>query len=401
MHRSEHCQSSHWRSHIGPALLVLAAACGSSATQGARTDSASTASTPIAAGALPDVTVVTVTMTPAGRKVAVPGELRPFQDARLYPKVSGFVREVLVDRGAKVSKGRTLARIEAPELDAQVSEAGSRVQAAEGALAEAVARYQGSRATYNRIKAAAATDGVVSPDELERALSVAHADSARLAAAQAQASAARSSHRAVTETGGYLAITAPFDGVITERNVSPGALVGPASGSGSPPMFAIEDDSHLRLVIALPEAYVGSAAAMGGVSFQVRAFPADTFRAVLARRARTIDPRTRSELLEFDVANPTARLEAGMYADVLVPVVRSSPTMTVPSTAVATSVDGPFVIAVAGDTTHWVRVRKGDTVGDRVEVFGDLHDGQRIVERATEEIRSGVRIRIAAPAAAK
>jgi RND family efflux transporter MFP subunit len=308
---------------------------------------------------------------------------------------------VFVDRGAIVHQGQPLARIEAPELNAQVSEAASRAVAAEGVLAEAEARYQGSRATYARLKAAAATDGVVAPDELERAAAAAHADSARLAAALAQVSAAQSSHEAISETGSYLSITAPFSGVITERNVSPGALVGPASGSGSPPLFAIEDDSRLRLVVALPEAYVGSAASMGAVSFQVRALPADTFHAVLSRRAHTLDPRSRSELLEFDVPNPSARLEAGMYADVLVPVVRATPTMTVPAAAVATSVDGPFVIAVIGDTTHWVRVRKGDTVGDRVEVFGDLHDGERIVDRATEEIRTGVRVRIAVPAPAK
>jgi membrane fusion protein, multidrug efflux system len=385
---------SHQRSSIASGLLVIIAACGSGSAGKASGDAAA------AAGAVPTVNVIAVTASAGGRKVAVPGELRAYQEARLYPKVSGFVREVFVDRGAIVHEGQQLARIEAPELNAQVSEASSRTVAAEAVLAEAEARYQGSRATYARMKAAAATDGVVAPDELERAAATAHADSARLAAARAQVSAAQSSHEAISETGSYLSITAPFSGVITERNVSPGALVGPTSGSGSP-LFAIEDDSRLRLVVALPEAYVGSAASMGAVSFQVRAFPTDTFHAMLARRARTLDLRTRSELLEFDVPNPAARLEAGMYADVLVPVVRATPTMTVPAAAVGTSVDGPFVIAVIGDTTHWVRVRKGDTVGDRVEVFGDLHDGERIVDRATEEIRTGVRVRIAAPAPAK
>lgn len=388
--RSNH-ESSNWLPRIAVTVTLVVSACRSGSTAGkSATDAAA------APGSIPTVIVVTVTAAPASRRVAVPGELRPFQDARLYPRVSGFVREVLVDRGSKVHRGQVLSRIEAPELEAQVAEAGSRVQAAEGALAEAEARYDASRATYNRVKTAAATQGVVAPDELQRSLGAARADSARLSAAGAQADAARSSQRAVTETGSYLAITAPFDGVITERNVSPGALVGPASGSGSPPMFAIEDDSHLRLVVALPEAYVGSAGAMGAAAFQVRAFPADTFRAVLARRAGTLDPRTRAELLEFDVANPSGRLEAGMYADVLVPVARSSPTMTVPAAAVATSVDGPFVIAVIGDTTHWVRVRKGDTVGDRVEVFGDLRVGDRVVARATEEVRSGIRVRTAA-----
>ena len=90
--------------------------------------------------------------------------------------------------------------------------------------------------------------------------------------------------------------------------------------------------------------------------------------------------------------DPRNGLKAGMYADVFISLNRSSQSVTVPSTAVATSVNGPFVIAVIGDTTHWVRVKKGDTVGDRVEVFCDLHDGERVAVRGTEEIRSGRRV---------
>jgi RND family efflux transporter MFP subunit len=241
---------------------------------------------------------------------------------------------------------------------------------------------------------------VVAPDELERAQSVARADSARLAASRAQVEAARSYERAITQTGSYLDVVAPFDGVITERSVSPGALVGPSGGPAATALFAIEDDSRLRLVVALPEAYVGSDRSTFVASFQVRAFPADTFRAPLARKAGSLDPKTRSEMLEFDVPNANGRLESGMYADVLVPVARVAPVFVVPSTAVATSVNGPFVIAVIGDTTHWVPVRKGDGIGDGVEVYGDLHDGERIAARATEEVRTGVRVRAAAAAAA-
>ena len=84
-----------------------------------------------------------------------------------------------------------------------------------------------------------------------------------------------------------------------------------------------------------------------------------------------------------------------MYADVPIPVGRVAPTMLVPSNAVATSTDGPFVIALRGDTAQWVRVRRGDAIGDKVEVFGDLHDGDHIAVRATDEIRSGARVRVA------
>jgi membrane fusion protein, multidrug efflux system len=368
------------------AALVTATACGGSpgnAKGGGATD---------AAPGLPPVAVFRLRAASASRTIALPGELRSYEEARLFPKVTGFVREVLVDRGSVVREGEVLARLDAPEIVEQAAEASSRAQAAVAALAEATARYQASNATYGRLQAAARTSGVVSPDEMERAQGAMRADSARLSSARSQADAARSARGAAAQMGQYLALTAPFSGTITERNVSPGALVGPANSATAPPLFRIEDDTRLRLVVAVPEGYVGSMGASRTAAFQVRAFPADTFHAPVARRANTLDPHTRTESFEYDVANGAHRLQSGMYADVLVVIARSTPTFTIPSTAVATSVDGPFVIAVVGDTTHWVRVRKGDAIGDRVEVFGDLRADELIAVRATEELRGGVRV---------
>jgi membrane fusion protein, multidrug efflux system len=344
------------------------------------------------AGALPQVAAFHLRAATASRTIALPGELRSYQEARLFPKVTGFVRDVLVDRGSVVKEGEVLARLDAPEIVEQVSEASARTQAAVAALAEATARYQASNATYGRLQAAAKTAGVVSPDEMERAQSEMRADSARLSSARSQADAVRSAQGAAAQMGQYLALTAPFAGTITERNVSPGALVGPANSATAPPLFRIEDDSRLRLVVAVPEAYTGSMGASTGAVFQVRAFPSDTFHAPLARRAHTLDPRTRTESFEFDFGNAAHRLQSGMYADVLVTIARSTPTFVVPATSVATSVDGPFVIAIVGDTTHWVRVRKGDAIGDRIEVFGNLNSDAVIAVRATEELRAGVRV---------
>ena len=324
--------------------------------------------------------------------ISVPGELRPFEEVRLFAKASGFVRDIAVDRGSRVHRGEILAHLDAPELAAQVAEAGARTQAADAALSEAEARYAGSRATYERIRTAARTDGVIAPDEVERARAIAVADSARLASTRSQANATRSAQRAVKELESYLVVTAPFDGIITERNVHPGALVGPASGAGSIPMLRLQDESRLRLAVSLPESYVGAIPEHGVASFQVRAFPADTFHAALGRTAGALDIQTRAEILEFDVPNARGRLKAGMYADVLVPVTRPASTVLVPASAVATSVGGPFVIVVVGDTAHWVQVRKGDVVGNRVEVYGALHRGDRVAVHGTEEIRSGTRV---------
>jgi RND family efflux transporter MFP subunit len=337
--------------------------------------------------------VVVLTSTTKRRTISVPGELRPLQEVRLFPKTSGFVQSVSVDRGSVVHAGQELARLEAPELTAQLAEAASRAQSAEAMLTEAQARAQGSSASLVRVRAAAATVGVVAPDELERAQTTARADSARLVSARSQVDAARSARQATAEISEYLVVKAPFAGIITERNIHPGALVGPASGA-TVPLFRIEDASSFRLVVALPEAYIGATAVSEVATFQVRAYPADTFRATLARRSGTLDPRTRTELLEFDVRQGKERLEAGMYADVLIPVGRATATFVVPKASVGTSVTGPFVIALDGDQTRWIPVRKAESIGDSVEVFGALHVGDRLVARATDEIRSGMRVQV-------
>lgn len=343
--------------------------------------------------AAPTITVVTVKSTTATRTVGLPGELRPYEDVRIYPKVTGFVRDIAVDRGSRVRKGDVLAHLEAPELTAQLSESVARAQAADASLAEGQARLEASRATYERMRRASATDGVISPDELQRAHANALADTARLVSLRSQANAAHAAQRAVAGMENYLIVTAPFGGIVTERNAHPGALVGPGGGNASAAMFRLQDESRLRLTVAIPETYAGSIVASSIAAFQVRAFPSDTFHAPLSRNAGALDPQTRSEMVEFDVLNEGRRLKAGMYADVLVPIKRPGSTMIVPITAVATSVDGPFVIVVKNDTTHWVRVRKGDAMSDgTVEVFGNLHDGEQIAVNGTEEIRSGVRV---------
>ncbi|MEO7085643.1 MAG: efflux RND transporter periplasmic adaptor subunit [Gemmatimonadaceae bacterium] len=373
------------RRRVALMAVCAAAGCGGAPDGQAKASSAD-ASVP------QTMAVVAVHTSNARRTIAVPGELRPYEEVRVYSRVPGFVRDVLVDRGSVVRKGDVLARLDAPELTSQALESQSRADAADASLVEAETRQRASSATFARIRAAAATDGAIAPDEVDRALATARADSARLIAAKGQAAAAHSAQQAVSETAAYLTVTAPFDGIVTERDVHPGALVG--LGSAAAPMFALQNNSRLRLVVSIPEAYVGSVTSTGVATFQLRAFPSDTFHATLARRSGSVSAALRAEAMEFDVGNQGLRLEPGMYADVIVPVARSAPTLVVPTAAVATSVNGPFVIALKGDTTHWVNVRKGDVLsGDRVEIFGDLHDGDLVAARATEEIRSGTRVR--------
>jgi membrane fusion protein, multidrug efflux system len=297
--------------------------------------------------------------------ISLPGELLPFLSVDLSPKITGIVESVNVDRGTMVKKGEVLIQLVAPELHTQSLEAESRLRAAE--------------ISYARLQKAASTPGIVAGNELELAQHNQEALEARLHSLQ--------------EMENYLEIQAPFDGMITERNIHPGAVVGPDGEAGKhTPLLRLEQVSHLRLIVPVPEIYTGSIVKGATVTFTVPAYPQETFSGVVARISQSIDHKTRSMPCEIDVMNKDQRLAAGMFPEVQWPVRRPAPTLFVPTTAVVTTTEDIFVLRVKENLVEWVSVRKGSRSGSMMEVFGALHPGDLVVARGTEEIRPGTRV---------
>lgn len=227
--------------------------------------------------------------------IPLPGELQPYEEVRIFSKVSGFVKWIGVDRGSTVKQGQLLAVLIAPEIVAQKSEAESKVLSAENQRIAAEAKLAADESSWERLKQAANTPGVISDEELEVAEKAATADRARVVALRNTADAARANLRSAEEMESYLRIVAPFDGIVTKRNVHPGALVGPGGGSGTQPsMMRIEQVAHLRLVVAVPEVYVAGIQKGETISFTVPAFPGRTFHGTVARLADSIDVSTRT-----------------------------------------------------------------------------------------------------------
>ena len=195
----------------------------------------------------------------------------------MYPRVTGFVKSIGVDRGSRVRAGEVLATLEAPELSAQRAEAQSKVQAANAQLAATRAKADADASTYDRLKAASATPGVVAGNDLVVAQKAVEADRSQIAAAEQNVEAARQALQSVSDMEGYLKVVAPFDGVVTERNVHPGALVGPAGGAGAPPMLRLMKNDRLRLVVPVPEAYVADVRRGATLTFTVPAYPGQDF----------------------------------------------------------------------------------------------------------------------------
>ncbi|HET9832989.1 MAG TPA: efflux RND transporter periplasmic adaptor subunit [Vicinamibacterales bacterium] len=365
------------------ALTITACSCGS------RTPSTQ-ANAPASP---PTLDIVHVVQQPVNVTLSMPGQLDPYETVAVYPKVTGFVKSIRVDRGSRVRRGELMVELDAPEFLAQRAEAQSKLQAAEAQLAVARSKADADASTYDKLKAASATPGVVAGNDLVLAQKALEADGSQIAAAQQTAEAARQAVQSITQMEDYLRVTAPFDGVVTERNVHPGTLVGPNSGpAAAPPMVRVEHNDRLRLVVPVPEAYTAGVSRGGTMTFTVPAYPDQTFSGTVARIAQAVDVKTRTMAVELDVMNRDGRLTPGAFCQVKWPVRRPAPSLFVPSGSVGSTTDRTFVIRIRNGRTEWVDVRTGLASGPLVEVFGDLQPGDAVAVRGTDEIKPGTEV---------
>ena len=311
--------------------------------------------------------------------ISVPGELISFQQVDLYARETSFVKKIYVDVGSEVKEGELLVSMDAPEITSRLSGAQSRLKSQE-------AVYTASKANYQRLLETSKTPGTVSQNDLEQAL-------ARMNSDLAQLESARASYREVGFTKDYLEIRAPFSGVISARNVNPGAYVGPAGKGSELPLFTLQEQKRLRLVVSVPEAFISYFKRGDTVNFKVNARSTELFKATITRHAGALDNKLRSERVEMDVTNTDKKLLPGMIAEVNLSLNGADSTFVVPKTAVVNSAEGVFVIRVRNDTADWVYIHSGRTMNDRTEIFGDLKTGDKLISSANEEIRKGSVVR--------
>ncbi len=367
------------------ALALILDGCGGSAVQQPQSN----------AGSPQPVAVAQVESQKLDTTLTLPAQISPYEAVDVYPKVTGFIATISVDRGSRVRAGDLIIRLSAPELAAQRSQSEATLHSAQAQLAAAQAKLASDHGTYLHLAAAAKTPGVVAGNDLLVAEQTAAADNDQVEAASNNVQAARDALRGVMQLESYLEIRAPFDGVVTQRNLHPGALVGPTSGqAGAQPIVRIESLNRLRVVVPVPEAYAAGVQERQQVTFTVPAYPGRSYHAPIARISHAISQTTRTMQVELDLHNPDAQITPGSFANVVWPIQRPYPTLFVPSLAVTTDLQRTFVIRVRQGKTEWVDVKPGVTVNGKTEIFGDLRPGDMVIANATDSIRNGTSVSV-------
>jgi RND family efflux transporter MFP subunit len=310
------------------------------------------------------------------KRMQLPAELLPYEQAEINAKVEGYVQKLLVDIGDDVKKGDLLLVLDAPEVIAQFAETNAKYQ-------EAEANYMSSKDKYERIARASINQGVIAESEVINTHNRMLADSSAMVSA-------RSVARAYSQLQAYLSIRAPFDGIVTKRLVDVGDFVG---ASGNSALLTIESSDKLRIRVHVPESYVNSVPSGEGISFTTESVNNKSFTAKLARKSGSIDRDTRTELWEYEYQNPSSELKPGMYAMVTLHLNRPSASFVVPFPAMVTTLEKKFVIRVKEGKAEWVDVQEGISQSEGVEIFGNLNEGDILLARGSEELKPGTEVK--------
>lgn len=342
-------------------------------------DNKSSENKPASENAAPHYFLTKIEKATVSEQLKLPAQLAAYQEVSIFPKVNGYVKTVLVDIGSHVKKGQTLMTLEAPELAQAVAQAREK-------YARTKSDYTIAKENYERLKEASQTPGAISPLDLATAKSKAEADSSL-------SNAEKANWQIQQTIMDYLIVTAPFSGVITTRNVHPGALVSAEAKDGKP-MLELKEVDHLRLQVDIPESAVASLKKKNdSVSFELSAFPGVEKKGHVSRVSMNINAQYRSERIELDIYNADGELAPGMYADVLFSSDGDPNALSVPKTAVVISTERKYVIAIRNGKAVKVDVITGNEAKGKTEIVGALQAGEEVIANANDEIKEGASIK--------
>lgn len=332
---------------------------------------------------VPTVAVVHPQMEKPDEDLVLPGSLLAYEESPIYARTSGYLVKWYKDIGSKVKEGDLLAKIDTPEVDQELNQS-------RAARQQIVAQLDLAKISADRWEALRKTDSV-SAQEADQQTSGYKQAQANLAASDANV-------RRLEQLEGFKDVYAPFSGVLTRRNVDPGALINAGAGASGRELFDLAKLDPLRVYTSVPQLYAPYIKVGGTATITLQELPGQKFSAKVARTADAIDPSTRTLLTEVDVPNPSGRLLPGSLGEVHFAVGYGVDKVTVPVNAMLFRAQGAQVAVVGADNKIQLRpINIGRDYGTSLEVLGGVSPNEQIVINPADSLEDGQQVSVAQP----
>ncbi len=340
---------------------------------------------------VPELRIEKVKAVDTPREFHLPATTQAFDAATIYARQSGYIAKRLVDIGSRVKAGDLLALISAPEVDDQLTQARMQLLQMQAALEQADANRALANVTNNRFTPLVKQGWETKQTGDQTRYSLA-AQNAAVDVAKANIQAQKAEIARLERLQSYERVVAPFGGVITLRNIDIGSLVAADATSGTP-MFAIAHDAVLRVRVHVPQDVALQLKPGMEATLDVPELPGRNFTGKVARTANSLDPATRTLLVEVDIANPDRTLAPGLYGTVHFFVPRPTPAMMIPSSALIFDQNGMQVATYADGMAHLQKVVIGQDDGAQVQIATGLSPGQDFIVNPPAGITDGAKVK--------
>ena len=341
---------------------------------------------------VPSVLTAPVRASPATMSVFWPGSTLAFNSADIFARATGYIVTRNVDIGSRVKQGDLLVELAVPELDDQISQNEATLNQLRAALDQAQANLKLAQVTWDRDRPlvgqgwATQQQGTVDVQTLK-------ADDAAVSVARANVAAQENLLKTLRQERNYALVTAPFSGVITQRNVDIGSLVQGNANTGTD-MFTMMNDDVLRIQLYVPQDQAFGVAPGVEAVARVPEMPGREFPGQVTRIADALQPGTRTLLTEVDVPNPDHALPAGVYCTVELKIPRKTPSLIVPAAALVFNADGLSVMVVEDGVARVRRVTESRDFGTTVELSAGVKDGDQVILNPPVDLTDGHKVTV-------
>jgi len=330
---------------------------------------------------VPTVAVIYPQSEKPDEDLILPGSLQAYEESPIYARTSGYLVRWYKDIGSRVNKGELLAKIDTPEIDQELDQTRATRQ-------QIVAQLELAKISADRWENLRKTDSV-SAQEADQQTSGYKQAQANLAAADANV-------RRLEQLEGFKDVYAPFTGVLTRRNVDPGALINAGAGAAGRELFDIARVDPLRVFTSVPQAYAPFIKVGAKTAVTLQEFPGQKFVATVTRTAESIDTTTRTLLTEVDVPNKDGRLLPGSFGEVHFAVGSGVNKVTVPVNAMLFRSEGPRVAVIGSDNKVRLRpINIGRDYGATLEILGGVSPSEQVVVNPSDSLEEGQQVKVA------